>query len=561
MAVIRASRPTRRAASSYIQFRQRIPQDVLPGAAGLTLSLPIGNKVVTKRLSAKAVEVAVSLLTADQAEARRRHAVIADYLENVWAALRRTRPISLTSRQATALSGELYRAWAEGEASEQTIAVQHTPQGWVLDSITIEEEEAAFTATVSRLAATPEESLDSLLGPIVKRRLLAKGIGAVDERSRHMLLLAFRKALCDALELRARHAAFDHTPDPNAARFPAWEAPDEPTPAVRRGASLSLPDLLAMWWQEAKATGRKEATYLNYARAVRGLCAFLKHDDALRITPDDIVAYKAWRLATINPQSKKPVSPRTVKATDLGGLKTIFQFAVDNNLLSSNPAREVVLKVGNRPRLRSKGFTDNEASALLRRAGEARRSGKESPLTFAARRWVPWLCAYSGARVGEIAQLRKEDIRREDGLWILRITPEAGTQKSNKAWDVVIHSHLIDEGFVDFVCGRPAGHLFLNVKEGGKVLGVLKGLKTRLAFVAREVVSDPNVAPNHGWRHRFKTIGREAGIPSRILDAIQGHSAKSVADEYGEVTLAAMAAALEKMPRVDVHATVRAHSA
>jgi hypothetical protein len=35
----------------------------------------------------------------------------------------------------------------------------------------------------------------------------------------------------------------------------------------------------------------------------------------------------------------------------------------------------------------------------------------------------------------------------------------------------------------------------------------------------------------------------------RILDAIQGHSGKSASDGYGDVTIAAMAAATAKLPR------------
>jgi integrase len=65
------------------------------------------------------------------------------------------------------------------------------------------------------------------------------------------------------------------------------------------------------------------------------------------------------------------------------------------------------------------------------------------------------------------------------------------------------------------------------------------------------VVSDPNVAPNHGWRHRFKTVGMETGIPPRILDAIQGHAPRSVADSYGEVTLTTIATMMTRLPRVD----------
>lgn len=63
---------------------------------------------------------------------------------------------------------------------------------------------------------------------------------------------------------------------------------------------------------------------------------------------------------------------------------------------------------------------------------------------------------------------------------------------------------------------------------------------------------DPNVAPSHAWRHRFKTSGIEAGIEHRILDAIQGHTSRNVAEGYGEVTIKSQAAAIAKMPRYKV---------
>lgn len=79
--------------------------------------------------------------------------------------------------------------------------------------------------------------------------------------------------------------------------------------------------------------------------------------------------------------------------------------------------------------------------------------------------------------------------------------------------------------------------------------GPLRGLKNRLAEVARKAVPDPNVAPNHGWRHRFKTVGIEAGISPRILDAIQGHAPRTAGDAYGEVSLRAMAEAVARLTR------------
>ena len=50
---------------------------------------------------------------------------------------------------------------------------------------------------------------------------------------------------------------------------------------------------------------------------------------------------------------------------------------------------------------------------------------------------------------------------------------------------------------------------------------------------------------------RFKTVGIEAGIEHRVLDAIQGHRPRNVAEGYGEVTIKAQAAAIAKLPRYE----------
>ena len=135
---------------------------------------------------------------------------------------------------------------------------------------------------------------------------------------------------------------------------------------------------------------------------------------------------------------------------------------------------------------------------------------------------------------------------------MINVTPEAGTVKTNEARKIVLHPHLVDLGFTAFVKSAPVGHLFLKVAPDGDILGPLQGLKNRLAEFARAIVCDPNVAPMHGWRHRFKTVGMEAGIPTRVLDAIQGHAPRTAAEGYGEVTIKTMAAAIERLPRVVV---------
>ena len=240
-----------------------------------------------------------------------------------------------------------------------------------------------------------------------------------------------------------------------------------------------------------------------------------------------------------------------MKDTDLAALKTVFGWAVANRRLATNPATGVTVRVGKTQKLRSKGFTDQEASLILK-AALAYVPGAERACTAAAKRWAPWLCAFTGARVGEIGQLRRQDVHREGEWWIIHITPEAGTVKTDEARKVVVHPQLVELGFLNFVTQSAVGPLFLLPAKSGDILGPLQGLKNRLAEFSRTLVTDPNVAPNHGWRHRFKTVGMEAGIETRVLDAIQGHTGRSVSDRYGEVTVRTQAFAIQKLPWIDV---------
>lgn len=97
--------------------------------------------------------------------------------------------------------------------------------------------------------------------------------------------------------------------------------------------------MLAEWWREARATGRKPSTYESYRNTMATFAAFLKHDDAGGVTPDHAIRFKDHRLATINPRNGKPISARTVNDSDLSGLKTVFDWAVRNRKMAANPAR------------------------------------------------------------------------------------------------------------------------------------------------------------------------------------------------------------------------------
>jgi integrase len=97
--------------------------------------------------------------------------------------------------------------------------------------------------------------------------------------------------------------------------------------------------------------------------------------------------------------------------------------------------------------------------------------GTKAEQWAACRRWVPWLCAYTGARVGELTQLRAGDVQARQGpagsIWVLRLTPEAGTIKTGRARTVPLHADLVRQGFPEFAQGAlaaigPDGPLFFR---------------------------------------------------------------------------------------------------
>jgi integrase len=542
----------RRDGSRIPLFVQRIPADIRDRAIGTSLAIPLGDGFVFVTLSESAQAVRFSLRTAEPSEVKTRQALAAAYLETVWEALRNDAPVHLTHRQATALAGELYRVWADSESSARSVAMVHTPGvGWAPDSESQDEQDAHWAAVVAMWKKVGQDGepkqLEKPLGPLVDRLLLTKGIRRVDSESRALLLTAFWMALRDAFRSRQRNAGGDYSPDPQAARFPEWQAPAEEAKEKPKGGAHkdSLTALVEDWWKEAKLAGRKQSTYESYRNTVAKLVAFLKRDKAGRVTPEDIVRFKDHRL-------QGGASAKTVKDSDLAGLKTVFGWAVMNRRMAINPAEGLTIKVGKSRKLRSKGFYDQEASAILKHA-QSFVPGREAPKLAAAKKWVPWLCAFTGARVGEMLQLRKKDVRREGKHWVVHVTPEAGPVKTDEARDVVLHRQIIDAGFPHFYDSSKSGYLFIDPKSDE--LGVRKAVKTARnkvnAFV-REVVKDPNVDPSHGWRHRFKTIGIEQEVEMRVLDAIQGHAPRNASEDYGDVTIKAKANAIAKFPNVDL---------
>jgi integrase len=321
------------------------------------------------------------------------------------------------------------------------------------------------------------------------------------------------------------------------------EATNQPT-------SMTVP-LMALFDAYVAERQPSPATIKRWRRVINHLIDHLGHDDARRIGADDIIGWKEALAA-------KGASGRTIREVYLASAKVVFAWSVENRKLPTNPAIGISVRVPIRRRTRGPSFTPDEARTILSGA-LARDQGGISPEHALARRWIPWLCAYSGARVGEIAQMRGDDIVQIEGIWAMRITPEAGSTKNGRSRTVALHPHLVEQGLPE-VARRAANRpIFFNPERGrGGSAGNAHHNKVgeRLARWVRGLgVDDPHVQPNHGWRHLFKTSCRRAGIAPEVRDAIQGHAPRNVGEAYGEWPIDVLAEAIRLLPRFEVGPT------
>jgi integrase len=347
---------------------------------------------------------------------------------------------------------------------------------------------------------------------------------------RHQFLDHLYKDLAEALRRLIRLSKGDYSPDTYRERFPKPSGADggeRPTQLFER-------------WAKEREPAR--GTVEGWQYVFLEMDEYFKDRSATSISPTEA---QRWIKSMISPSRKAG----TVNNTWLNASNTVFGWAVKHKHIPSNPFAEVNVTVPKQTKLRdTPAFYPEEQRLILKAA-----LGVDSTTTpdDAARRWVPWLCAYCGARVGEITQLRGCDVIKRDGTHALLITPDAGTVKNRKARVVPLHEHLIEQGFLEFAANHGDGPLFYTPRESKKP--PYAQARQRLAEWVRSLgVADKELQPNHAWRHTFKQIADHAEISERTSNYITGHAQSNEGAKYGPPTVKQMADALKKFPRYEL---------
>jgi integrase len=397
--------------------------------------------------------------------------------------------------------------------------------------------------------AAKSRSAEERFGPFADALIAREGL-FIDAESRNLLIKAVAHALDSAARKLERNAEFDYSPDPVASSFPAWVPPQAETSTTGSTKGITVAEVWSRW-SAYHADKKAPTTIERYAPSLASLAFFTKGKAARAVTSDDLYSWAQHRRDVEN------ISPKVVNQVDLVAVSSVFKWAASRqgeNLIPSNPVtKDVRLDLPKSHRKREPTLRQEEVKAILKAALSVKDDPK-NPTSAYARRWCPWLAAYSGARIQELTGLKVEDVQEEGATWVMHFHKT----KTGQPRTVPIHEHLVEMGFIDFVKGRKTGPLFYDPKRStGKAKTPQSEQRAiKLAdWVRKETGLDKNVDPNHGWRHTFKTKALEVGIPERISDAITGHSSASVARSYETPTVGMKADALSKFPRYDVQAS------
>lgn len=245
------------------------------------------------------------------------------------------------------------------------------------------------------------------------------------------------------------------------------------------------------------------------------------------------------------------LAPQTINS-GFSALRAVFRWAVEHDLIQQNPTTILRDVSEGRAREQRVPFEDADIQAFfahLDKPARGRSKHDGQPYMY----WIPRILAFSGMRLGEAAQLRKADVRKENGVPVFDINVEDGkrTKNASSVRLVPVHPRLIELGFLDFVAKQPEGFLWPEnlrtaaTPERSPTDELSKLLMRRLRSSG---VKDERKTI-HSFRHTVSKRLAALSIPEYQIADILGHENESMTTgRYGGGTPPdAMLQALSKL--------------
>lgn len=300
--------------------------------------------------------------------------------------------------------------------------------------------------------------------------------------------------------------------------------------------SLSLTELLNNWALERKPDPRS-ITY--YGRAVAKLIEYCNVQHVRQVTKSHIVTLKNRLLEE---------GTTTVTTNNyLTNLTTLFSFATGNNVIEVNPAKDIRVQVSRDDKKERLPFTVEQLNQLFSSevySKGARPSGGKGEAAY----WLPLLGLFTGARLNELCQLLKVDIRQESYYdqaqqehvcWVMEITDAGEGQKlkNSASWRrIPIHPTLIEMGFIDFVRLSPGPRVFHELTASKAYDSISASWSKWFSRYLTNIGLKSDALVFHSFRHTFKYFSRHNSLPDSLQYAILGHTSGKTGDHYGGPT-------------------------
>ena len=154
--------------------------------------------------------------------------------------------------------------------------------------------------------------------------------------------------------------------------------------------------------------------------------------------------------------------------------------------------------------------------------------------------WATLIALLSGMRLGEICQLRTDDVQQRSKLWLFNVTAEGDGQnlKTKAAARIVpVHNALIRCGFIEYLKALPTGQLFPALKPGGPDGKLNWYLSKRFTAYRRDCgIEGPRVA-FHSFRKNAAQALKDARTTVAEIAELIGHERGFTVETYAPLGL------------------------
>lgn len=375
----------------------------------------------------------------------------------------------------------------------------------------------------------------------------------VGKRDQEFLYEAMRKALFE--QARSELAALE----------PSFKIP--PTPYFEQEFQLTLAELVEEFKRASRQAGKTQKTIDGYEGTFNFALEYFGGDSLVKDITTGACRDLFEKLAELPANAKKRFPELTLlQACDrndvaqsdkltkttlenyLKNFRALMNFAVEEEHLLSNPARNVKLNPKNKATGGRVPFTVEQLQKLFNapiytgckddEAG-AFKAGDTRPRRH--KFWIPLLGLWTGARLNEICQLYTEDVTSQERVPVILITDETGedqrlkTKQSKRA--IPIHPELVKVGFLGYVEEqRKKGEKYLFPDLSVSKSGSRSDNFSKWFGHFRDRTLGTYTGTNfHSFRHTFRDAIREAELDKEIGARLGGwQGTKDVMDTYGK---------------------------